>query len=401
MGAARSGDAVAEPECWLTYALPMSQAHVADPAQELLIRAAIVGGEEGRAHWCEWLALAHPGVEDGGGQFDVGSERLLPLVYVALKDLGGEPLPGRELLVERYRRSWLSHNRVVQGVTPALQVLQAAGHDVMVIKGVSLAARFYGDRGARSIVDVDVVVREDEAAAALEVLLRNGWSGSDPLIPPESLLARDHAVEVIDDRGVRVDLHRRLVALSADGLDGPVWDRAVPTALGDVVVLTPCAADELLVAVLHGWAWSKGSTIRWVPDAAVIVGHMGTDDWRTLIAESRRRQVSYRVWIAVREVAGRFGVAVPTWVLDELAEGPFAPFEAAEERWHTKPQGRVPPGVFAYYQRVRQVGPPTGVAWWTDFARQYASLLGPPQGQRRVGWVVEKTRRRLARNAPT
>jgi hypothetical protein len=373
----------------------MAKAHVADPAQELLIRAALAGGDEGRAFWCEWLAQAR----DADEPIDAGSERLLPLVYVALKDHGGEPLPGRDLLVERYRRSWLSHNRVVQGVTPALSVLQANGHDVMVIKGVSLAARYYDDRGARSIVDVDVVVREGEVVAALEVLLRNGWRGTDPLIPPHDLIARDHAVEVIDERGVRVDLHRRLMALSAGGLDGPVWDRAAPVALGDVVVLAPCPADELLVALLHGWAWSKGSTIRWVPDAAVIVGHMGPDDWRTLIDESRRRQVSYRASMALREVAGRFGVAVPTWVLDELAEGPFAPFEAAEERWHTRPHGRVPPGVSAYYQRVRAAGPPTGVAWWTEFARQYASILRPPAGQRRAGWLVEKTRRRLARRA--
>jgi hypothetical protein len=373
----------------------MTPAHLADPGQELLIRAAIIGGEEGRNHWCEWLA----GVDGAGGHLDAGSERLLPLVYVALKDLGGEPLPGRALLVERYRQSWLSHNRVVQGVTPALEVLQVNGHDVMVIKGVALAARFYGDRGARSIADVDVVVREDEIAAALDVLLRNGWRGSDPSIPPERLIASNHAVELIDARGARADLHRRLVTLSADGLDGPVWERAVPTALGDVEVLTPCAADELLVTLLHGWAWSAGSSIRWVPDAAVIVGHMGADDWRTLIGEARRRQVSYRVWIALREVATRFGVAVPPWVLDELAAGPFASFEAAEERWHTRPHGRVPPGVFAYYQRVRSLGPPTGVRWWTDFARDYASLVRPPDGRRRAGWIVEKFRRRLARRS--
>lgn len=373
---------------------PSDAAHLPDAGQELLVRAALAGGAEGRHAWISWFERAPAGAV----RFDHGSERLLPLVYRAMQRDATE-IPGRELLAVRYRQSWYGHNRLVHRARPALVVLHDAGFDVMVVKGVSLAARFYEDRGVRPISDVDVVVREEQAAEALDVLLRSGWHSDDPGNSAEELLERSHSVGLVDGRGGNIDLHRRMMYLSRGGLDGTVWDRSVPTKIDNVAVFAPCAADELLLTVVHGWAWSPVSSIRWIPDVAAITPHMEHDDWLTLIAEARRRQVSYRVWIGLREVRRRFDVGVPSWVLDELGSGPFASFEAAEERWSIKAHGRVPPGVFAYFEYVRQVGSPAGVMWWPRFAKHYASVVAKPDGVNQLTWVGEKVRRRRGRKA--
>ena len=52
--------------------------------------------------------------------------------------------------------------------------------------------------------------------------------------------------------------------------------------------------------------------------------------------QPRRRQVSYRVWATLRAVQAGYDVSLPTWVIDKLANGPFAPFEWAEERVGTQ-----------------------------------------------------------------
>jgi hypothetical protein len=371
-------------------------AHLPDAGQELLVRAAVVGGSVGRRAWTTWFERMPAGAE----RYDHGSERLLPLVYRAMLRNDAE-IPGRELLATSYRRSWYSHNRLLRTAQPALDVLHDAGYDVMVVKGVALAARFYDDRGARSIGDVDIVVREEQAVEALDALLRSGWRSDDPAISAEELLGRNHAIALVDDHGGNVDLHRRMFQLSRAGLDAPVWDRAVMMNLNNVSVLTPCVADEMLLAVVHGWAWSAVSSIRWIPDVAALTPHMEHDDWQTLIDEARRREVSYRVWTGLKEVQGHFDVPVPSWVLDEFASGPFASFEESEERWHVKAHARVPPGVFAYYEYVRQEGSPTGIVWWTRFARHYASVVAMPDGGNPATWVVEKVRRRRGRTAQT
>jgi hypothetical protein len=356
------------------------------------VRAAVSGPDGGLAAWSTWLEQ----VGDLDVGLDSGSERLLPVVYASLSR-DHEDFPERKALSVRYRRSWYTHNLLLHGARSAIRALQDAGHDVMVVKGVSLAARYYEDRGARSISDVDVVVREDEADAALDVLLRAGWRSSDSVIPVEQLFSRSHAAGLIDGGGGHVDLHRRMMALSRPGLDGPVWERAEETTIDTVTVWTPCAADELVLTLVHGWAWSPVPSIRWIPDVAAIVPHMDDEDWRTLIAEARRRQVSFRVVTALRAAHDHSGVPVPGHVLDELANGPFAPFEVSEERWHTTAHGRVPPGVFAYYEHVRHVGSPNGVTWWIDFARYYASLISRPEGEGPVSWMIEKLKRRRAR----
>ena len=326
---------------------------------------------------------------------------MLPLVFRALVTDEDAEVPGLDLLASRYRRSWLLHNRLVHAARPALVVLREAGLDAMVIKGVSLAERVYGDRGVRWITDVDIVVREGEAVRALDVLLCHGWRSDDSTYSAEDLFERNHAVALVDGRGGSIDLHRRLLYLSRAGLDGPVWDRAVLTNLGDTPVFMACLADELLVALVHGWAWSRVPSIRWIPDVAAIAPQLGPDDWKVLIDESRRRQVSYRVWAALRAVQAGYDVSLPTWVIDEVANGPFAPFESAEARWHTRAHHRVPPGVFAYFEFVRRRGSPENVTWWMDFARYYAFLVGPPQGVSRSAWVIEKIRRRQGRDSRT
>ena len=358
------------------------------------MRAALAGGAEGREAWISWFEKAPADAT----RFDHASERLLPLVYRAMQRIGGE-IPGRELLASRYRQCWYRHSRLLIRARPAFEVLDDAGIDVLVVKGAALAARYYDDSGARAISDVDVVVREDQAFEALDVLLRSGWQNDDPDVPAGQELTRGHAVALRDGNGGTIDLHRRMMYLSRSGLDGPVWDRAVPTTIGNVAVFTPSAPDELILTVVHGWAWSAASSIRWIPDVAAITPHMRHDDWLTLIAEARRREVSYRVWKGLQEVQRRLDAGAPSWVLDELASGPFAPFEASEERWYTKAHGRVPPGVFAYYQYVRQVGSPTGLMWWPGFAKYYAWVVAMPDGANPVTYVVGKVRRRRNRRA--
>jgi len=356
-----------------------------------LVTAVVVGGDEGRTAWLNWCQQ-RPSTD---GPLDGGSARLLPLLYAPLlRD--DKDLPFRDLVVNRYRKSLLAHQMTLHRALPALRLLQAAGYDPMVTKGVSLAVRFYDDLGARMISDVDVVIRDD-VAGALELLECNGWSGADATIPAAQVLTRSHAVNLVDGRGGSLDVHSRMMALSRPGLDGPVFDRAVPTRLGDMTVLMPCAADELLLAVVHGWAWSKESSIRWIPDVAAIEPSMGPDDWQLLIAEAHHRQVSFRAWSAL-SAAHSFGVAVPDWVLDDLANGPFERFEQAEQRWHTTPHNHVPPGVFAYFEYVRRSGPPAGVSWWRGFAEYYMSLIAMPAGGNPVKWLILKGKRRAERS---
>jgi hypothetical protein len=366
--------------------------HLPDANQSLLLRAALVEGPVARRAWSDWYART--GWE--AGRIDEASERILPLVYARL-GRGDDSMAGVARLRALYRRTWYGNSRHRHLVKPAIAALQDAGHRVMLIKGVSLMLKYYADSGARAMGDVDLLVNDADAVAALDELLRHGWRSIEPDRTAHDVLARHHGVGLSHPSGGQIDLHRRLLADSPPNADGPLWDAAEQASLDGLSVLVPCAADELLLTCIHGWQWNPVPSIRWIHDAAIVVRHMqGDESWARLVAEARRRHLSFRLSCALGLLRERFDVDVPAKVLANLERGPFAPFEMAEERAHTSPPGLAPPALTrAYFMHQREVGMPGGIGWWIGCARRFWFMRNPPSGLRFFPWLAQWAGRRL------
>ena len=371
---------------------PLASSHLPGDAQTLLIHAAVAGREVAREAWNEWQRRTPWETK----AIDAASQRLLPLVYLSLLRIDPS-IPGLKRLKGTYRRTWFENSRLLHLAKPAIRALLDAGHRVMVIKGASLTVRYYGERGARPMGDVDLLVPAVEAPAALDVLERLGWVCTEAGHTARQVLARHHAANLKDDHGGRVDLHRQLLADAPRDADASLWERAEPVTIEGLHLLAPCAPDELLLACVHGWAWSAVPSIRWVPDAIAIVRHMRSDaDWAWLAQGARRRQVTFRLSLALRLLRDRFGADIPAEVLRALEAGPFARFEVAEERNHTNPPGLLPPGLpRAYFAAMRETGGPDGFAWWVDCGRRFWFMANPPSGRDVVPWLVRWAGRRF------
>ena len=371
---------------------PRASSHLPDDAQTLLIRATVAEADVARAAWHQWQQRTPWETE----AIDAASQRLLPLVYMSLSRIDPS-ISGLKRLKGTYRRTWLENSRLLHLARPAIRALIDAGHRVMVIKGASLTFRYYGGRGARPMGDVDVLVPAAEARAALVVLERLGWVCTEGGHTAGEVLARHHAVNLKDDQGGRVDLHRQLLADAPPDADASLWERAEPLMIDGVRVLAPSAPDELLLACVHGWEWSAVPSIRWVPDALAIARHMrGDDDWGWLAEGARRRQVAFRLSRALRVLCDRFGADIPATILQSLEAGPFAKFEIAEERNHTNPPGMLPPGLpRAYYAALRETGKPDGLVWWINCARRFWFVANPPSGRELAPWLARWATRRI------
>ena len=365
--------------------------HLPNPTQELLLQAALSDGDTACGAWREWQVRTRWETD----AIDEASLRMLPLVYSSLTRI--DPLlPGLVRLKGWYRRSWLENTRLLHQTRPSIQALLDAGLRVMILKGTSLTVRYYKDRGARSMRDIDLLVPDSEAAAALEILERLGWTSNERDNAARDVLARHHGVNLAHPDGGRIDLHRRLLADSPRNADGPLWEHAVPVVLGDSHVVAPCNADELLLVCVHGWQWQPVPSIRWIHDAVTIARHMKEDDWQRLVNEARRRQVSLRMSLAIGVIRERFGTAVPDRVLAQLGTTPVADFEAAEERNHTSPPGLLPPGLMrAYFAHTREVGSPDGAGWWIGCARRFWFVSNAPSVRTLAPWLVRWARRRV------
>ncbi|HEU5439333.1 MAG TPA: nucleotidyltransferase family protein [Ktedonobacterales bacterium] len=378
----RGGMRVAAGGCWPS------------PLQEELLRAALLPGEAAVKAWEHWSAAVD--LDELG--LDLGSYRLLPLLYRNLSACGvtGGPL---ERLKGIYRLTWSKNHLLLRRIAPVLRALREAGIQPLVLKGAALAALAYRDVGARPMDDVDLLVRDQELPAALDVLREAGWH---PVLddPPEQRLVHQHSLAFIDNGGhADIDLHAHALWYTCwPGADDGFFAAAIPLALGEEPVLALCPADQLLHVCTHGIVWNPLPPIRWVADAmAVIRGAEETLDWERLSRQVERLGLALPVREALRYLAERFEAPIPAGVLTRLEALPVTRLARLEYWLKLRPKTLPRAYVLAWFRYTRRTGPPRWGRWLRDlpsFLQSYWRLSSPRQVP---GHALAKLMRRVAR----
>jgi hypothetical protein len=169
------------------------------------------------------------------------AHRVTTALACTFKDDDRVPADLREVLDAIHVLSTERNDSILRSLEHVLQTVGAAGCEAVVLKGAaSLAERLYPDPAARLMADIDLLVAEPQAAAALAALKRAGWdfAYANPahLGAPTTLAPLVHP-----DHRADVDLHMHLVTPEYRGIvraDDAVRDaRRVETRFGPVRVL--------------------------------------------------------------------------------------------------------------------------------------------------------------------
>ncbi len=208
-----------------------------------------------------------------------------------------DPPPGIQAALDR-----LHAERHEAQTARLVAALQAAGADVIVLKGVGTARLLYGDE-PRVAADVDVLVRPGDgrrAAAALRLL---GYRRQD--VAP-------HATTWIHPVDAPVDLHVTLPRSTRPPTQ--VW--AVLSAHRSPVELRPAvAAPAVSVPVLDAPALAAHLAVHRTQGAA---GPQVAEDLRRAVA-----RFDDLTWLEARDVASELGTTTSlAWALDQVEGGP-------------------------------------------------------------------------------
>jgi catechol 2,3-dioxygenase-like lactoylglutathione lyase family enzyme len=290
--------------------------------QLLLLQASLWTGDRALAAWAQWRRGA-PNLES----IDLGSRRLLSLAYRNLgPELSGDPDAAR--LKDIYRQSWGTNQRGLKVGRRAIDALQAAGLEVLALKGAALIGSAYRDPGARPLGDVDLAVRPERIGEAVRALRAAGLTATDG--EPERRLAVRHSLAFRDPSGQEVDLHRGM--LWRPGLDQEFWreSREAEAAGARVRILNP--TDQLLHVCAHGAAWSPVPPLRWAADAYKTIEVGGEKlDWERLAALARLGHLTLPLAEALGCLAEELEAPVPEATRDELSR---VPVSRGERRAH-------------------------------------------------------------------
>lgn len=301
--------------------------------QRQILRATLQLGPNARDQAIEWL----PQADIDGMGFD--SLRLMPQLYDRLRtEAISHPLLPR--LKGLKRRAWLKNQLLLHRASDAVRILQQAGIEVIVIKGMALIIGYYHDYSLRPMNDVDLLVPYQKARTACQILAEYGWkneyedSENPHLI--EQAFRYLHATHLTDSLKRDLDLHWNLLEHRlGPAVDEDFWTACGEASLGVQKTRILHPADQILHICVHG---TGSPPIRWVPDVLAVIRHEPDLDWNRLLSQARKRGLTGMIGGALGQIQRDFPDQVPTEVVAELLGSHLSFFERYEY-WQLREPG--------------------------------------------------------------
>lgn len=230
-------------------------------------------------------------------------------------------------------RSTVHHLVTTEALHAVLDAFDAAGIDVLCLKGLAVGALAYGEAALRKSGDLDLLIRRSDFQAAREALVALDYRPDVAAEDTEAYLGLHHGYAL---RGPKtdVDLHWNLAhlfqnvptdfeALHARRLHVDVGGRSVPTLARE---------DHLLQlanhAVTHCWR-----TLYLIADIAALLNASDHMDWDRVLRDSEaarsRRAIALAVLLAVR----LYGAAAPPALADAIAHPAVERLAARVQTW--------------------------------------------------------------------
>ncbi len=272
---------------------------------------------------------------DGGEVFRTLSPRQWRVVVSDAMDLGiggqlhdavgrveGATIPkgDRERLRVHYYAIGARNAMLLSALADVLHALARAGVPTIVLKGAALVEGAYGDFGARTMDDLDLLVGVADLDRAAETLEGIGFAPNEWFRPSAWYRASLHHLVPYQRAGVTVEIHHRLLPPTLPQTVEPeiLWSRAERSVIAGVEVLRLSAADEVVhlaqhLALAHRFV---GGLSRLRDIAAVVRASGERMDWESVAIGSRGAE---RATIVALSLAQRIAAApIPRATLERL-----------------------------------------------------------------------------------
>ena len=359
--------------------------------QELLLRAALLQGEAALQAWQDWKTQVNLEQE-----LDMGSYRLMPLLYRNLRTLGvDDPLMGK--LRGIYGREWYKNQMLFRAMAEVLRLFHAAGIETIILKGAALTLLYYQDHGLRPMSDFDVLVPTGKRGAAIDVLTQAGWN---PILYPlgklpDAVLDVRHAWGFENAHRRQFDLHWHVLHWCLyPNADDDFWAGAIPLQIANVPTRALNHTDQLLHICVHGAGWNPVPPLRWVADAMMILHESHSEiEWSHLISQAEQRRLILPLSHAFTYLRDSFGAAIPCQVLTEMNK---VRVSNAERKWYNSVTagptrlGHLPSDWYRHLFDLEVTGETSWVRKLASFPRYLQRVKGKENLWQLLIWAISR-----------
>lgn len=252
------------------------------------------------------------------------AERLLPLVYHRVRKKAIVPPAIESDLHRAYLESAARATIQLHRLEEVVDALGRAAVAVILLKGAALGQTVYPSPALRPMGDLDLLVRQDDAAAGLRALEELGYKPARVETRRGELLAYENELllERPGQKGPCVELHWSL-------LDSPYyqrrlpaewfWETALPLSVGGTRALTLGPEGQVLHLSAHLQLHHLGEGLIWFHDVSeVIAFHQARLDWDQLLAVAHESDLVIPLQQVLPRVAQEWAAPIPSAVLMRL-----------------------------------------------------------------------------------
>ena len=204
--------------------------------------------------------------------------RLFPLLYSSL--------PANHAEKTRFRSSFLAATaRHTTTKTRMLELIRAwndAGIVPMLFKGFLMAEFVYDTPANRYYGDVDVIVREADAARAAQIAATfPGWVEVWNRVGNVTDFSHEESHVFSLDKNIALDLHRLAVhnygshITQARQITASMWEKASEQTWENCVIMMPSAEDCALIGIVLARSWTQDNDIGVKPNDATDFIQLG------------------------------------------------------------------------------------------------------------------------------
>lgn len=260
-------------------------------------------------------------------------EFISPLIHYRLKKLGLAALipAGVSKTFDKFYFGNLKRNLSILGEAKRVFTrLEAAGLDLIVLKGLALAETVYPHFALRKMSDIDLLVRKeqvhdaDRCLATLDYEAVDGRPEQAVNNPPGYLASLEYRRNHSRFLSFHIHWHPVNTSVPASILVNRIdlarlWDKSVAARIADVSTRVLCPAHQIIFLCEHALrAGHSFDRLILMYDIHSIAGSFSTPAlWQELIEETRSFGLSRQVYLGL-SVVRRYGGAVPASVLVDL-----------------------------------------------------------------------------------
>lgn len=270
----------------------------------------------------EWMHLVAVARENGVDN----------LLFTHIVAAGLLPLaPGHlvDLMRQRYGSVAIFTRRLEIQLERLVHSLQLAGQEIIVVKGMALARRLYGDLALRPISDVDVLVRLEGAPKWTQAFHAAGfapvWGRNEPL---SKHVLRYHEMQFRNAHQQTLEAHTAICRYPAYQRAFPareIWARARPLD-GYPGALALAPADEMCFLCMHYAVQHQMGRLIWLTDIAEIASRIpDSEEWEALATDVIARGAAAAVAVTLARAQALLDAPIPFPTLERLRAAALQP----------------------------------------------------------------------------